>query len=152
MTETVGDQHLTSQETMELAPKHDKRIGIYFAVAILLLIIVAGLFFAIATMINHPDQTETVRDIVIIFMAMEMLIIGITLVVLLVQLARLTALIQTEIKPILDSTNDTVNTLRGTTRFLSNNLVKPVMKANSVAAVFRQALRLIGIGRSTSEE
>ena len=39
---------------MELAPKHDKRIGIYFAVAILLLIIVAGLFFAIATMINHP--------------------------------------------------------------------------------------------------
>ncbi len=76
MTETVGDQHLTSQETMEFAPKHGNRIGIYFAVAILLLVIVAGLFFAIAAMINHPDQTETVRDIVIIFMAMEMLIIG----------------------------------------------------------------------------
>ena len=134
------------------AAKQSKRYLVYIIAAFLLLGITAGLFFAIAAMIQNPDQTETIRDIVIIFMAIEMLLIGLTLVVLLIQLARLTTLIQTEIRPILDSTNDTVSTLRGTTRFLSNNLVRPVIKANSAAAAIRQVLRLIGIGRSGAED
>jgi hypothetical protein len=151
MTATSDEQHPTPQASIKTGPKQGRRIGLYVVIAILLLAIVAGLIFAIVAMIGHPGQTETIRDIVIIFMAMEMLIIGLTLVVLIIQLARLTTLIQTEIRPILDSTSDTVNTLRGTTRFLSNNLVKPVMKANSTAAAFRQVLRLIGIGPSDSK-
>lgn len=134
------------------AAKQSKRYVIYIIAAVLLLGITAALFFAIVAMIQNPDQTETIRDIVIIFMAIEMLLIGLTMVVLLIQLARLTTLIQTEIRPILDSTNDTVSTLRGTTRFLSNNLVRPVIKANSAAAAIQQVLRLIGIGRSGAED
>jgi hypothetical protein len=103
-------------------------------------------------MINNPAQTETIRDIVIIFMAVESLLIGLTLVILIVQLARLTALLQNEIKPILDSTNETVNTLRGTTKFLSNNLVNPVMKANSTISAIRHMLGMVDIGHSKSEE
>jgi hypothetical protein len=138
-------------ETTEPSKDAQNR-GIIIGASLLLIVLFAGIVLAVIAMVNHPDQTETIRDIVIIFMAVESLLIGLTLVLLIIQLARLTALLQNEIKPILDSTNDTVNTLRGTTHFLSNNLVKPVMKVNSTANAIRQAFGLINIGRSKSKE
>jgi len=110
----------------------------------LVILLMAGTVAAVIAMVQHPVQTETIRDIVIIFMAVESLIIGVTLILLLVQLARLTALLQNEIRPILDSTNETLSTLKGTTTFLSDNLVKPVMKANSTFSALRQAATLVG--------
>jgi hypothetical protein len=126
--------------------------AIYVGAFLFLVILIIGVVLAVVSMVNHPDQTETIRDIVIIFMAVESLVIGLTLIVLIIQLAKLTALLQNEIRPILDSTNETVHTLRGTTTFLSNNLVKPVIKANSTFAAVRQALGLIGLRRSKSKD
>jgi hypothetical protein len=114
---------------------------------IVLLLLIAGSVFAVIAMLQNPEGTETIRDVVIIFVAVEALIIGVVLVLLIVQLARLTALIQNEVTPILKSTNETINTLRGTSEFLSDNMVKPVMKANSTAAALRKVLSLLGIGR-----
>ena len=99
-------------------------------------------------MIKNPAQTETIRDIMIIIMAFESLIIGLALVILLVQLARLTNLLRYEIGPILEATNETIGSLRGTTRFLSDNLVSPVVKANSTIAAFKRAIELISFRRS----
>lgn len=129
-----------------------KQRAILIGALLFLVVLIIGVVIAVISMVNHPDQTETIRDIVIIFMAVESLVIGLTLIVLIIQLAKLTALLQNEIRPILDSTNETVQTLRGTTTFLSNNLVKPVIKANSTLAAFRQALGLIGISRSNSKD
>ncbi len=129
-----------------------KQRAIIIGALLFLVILIIGVVLAVISMVNHPDQTETIRDIVIIFMAVESLIIGLTLIILIIQLAKLTALLQNEIRPILDSTNETLSTLRGTTTFLSNNLVNPVIKANSTVAAVRQALGLIGIGRSGSNE
>jgi hypothetical protein len=69
------------------------------------------------------------------------------LIVLIIQLARLTALLQNEIRPILDSTNQTLNTLRGTTTFLSDNIAKPVVKLNSSVAALNRFIELIGLRR-----
>jgi len=80
-------------------------------------------------------------------MALESLLIGAVLVILIVQVARLTNLLQNEIKPILDSTNETVSTLRGTTEFLSDNLVQPVIKLNEYIAAVQRLLELLGIGK-----
>jgi len=129
-----------------------KQRAIIIGALLFLVILIIGVVLAVISMVNHPDQTETIRDIVIIFMAVESLIIGLTLIILIIQLAKLTALLQNEIRPILDSTNETLSTLRGTTTFLSNNLVNPVIKANSTVAAVKQALGLIGIGRSGSNE
>ncbi len=96
---------------------------------------------AVATMLaSNPERTETLRDVLIIFMAFEFLVIGLALIILIVQLARLTALLQNEIKPILESTSETAKTLRGTTSFLSKRVVDPVMKMNSSVAAVRRAL------------
>jgi len=80
-------------------------------------------------------------------MALESLLIGAALVVLIIQLASLINLLQNEVKPILKSTSDTVNTLRGTTEFLSENLVEPVIKLNSYLAGLRKVIDLLGIIR-----
>lgn len=152
MSEDAAEKVFTEDSKSKDTSTEKQQRGIIIGASILLVILIAGIILAVIAMVNHPDQTETIRDIVIIFMAVESLLIGLTLVLLIVQLARLTALLQNEIKPILDSTNDTVNTLRGTTRFLSNNLVKPIMKANSTASAIRQALGLINIGRTKSKK
>lgn len=111
--------------------------------AVLLLALLAGAGIAVIAMVRNPAQTETIRDIVIIFMALEALLIGLALILLIVQIARLTDLLSHEIKPILDSTNETIGTLRGTTQFLSDNLVKPVVKVNSSMAAVRRAINII---------
>jgi hypothetical protein len=110
---------------------------------VLLLALVVGVILAAVVMVRNPDQTETIRDIVIIFMAVEFLLIGLVLIVLIIQLARLTTMLQDEVKPILDSTNETIGNLRGTTAFLSDNMVKPVIKINSTISAMRRAAELI---------
>lgn len=128
----------------------DRRIRTYVAIgAVVLALILVAAVFAVIAMLRSPEQTETIRDIVIVFMAGEALIIGLALVLLIVQIARLTALIQNEIRPILMSTQQTLDTVRGTTAFLGNNLVDPVIKANSTLAAVRRALDLLRPGRGT---
>lgn len=108
--------------------------------AILLLGLIIGSILLLA---SPRTDTARVRDIFIIFMALESIIIGIVLIILVVQIARLINLLQNEIKPILDSTNETVNTLRGTTAFLSDNLVEPVIKLNEYIAVLQKLTKIV---------
>lgn len=116
---------------------------------VLLVVLIALAAVAVWAMLRNPAQTETIRDVVIVFMAAEGLIIGLALVLLIIQLARLTALLQNEIRPILTSTQETLDTVRGTTAFLGNNLVDPVIKANSSLAAVRRVINLLRPGRST---
>jgi hypothetical protein len=152
MSEDVINSDLDQDSTSTEPSNEARNRGIIVGASLLIIVLIAGIVLAVIAMVNHPDQTETIRDIVIVFMAVESLLIGLTLILLIIQLARLTALLQNEIKPILDSTNDTVNTLRGTTQFLSRNLVDPVMKVNSTASAIRKALGLMKIDRSKSKE
>jgi hypothetical protein len=75
------------------------------------------------------------------------LILGFVLVLLIVQLARLINLLQNEIRPILESTNETSRTLRGTAVFLSDNLTEPVIKLNESLASLQRFLELIRPGK-----
>ena len=119
-------------------------IGIIVAVVVLVGLFIWGL---VSLLLALPDQTAKVRDIFIIIMAFESLVIGAALVVLIVQIAALMNLLQNEIKPIMDATNETVNTLRGTTAFLSENMVEPVVKLNASLAGLQRFIELLGIKR-----
>lgn len=115
------------------------------------LILLALMIAAIIFLLNPSTPTGKIRDIFIIFMALESLVLGLTLVILIVQIARLINLLQNEIKPILESTNETVNTLRGTTTFLSENMVEPVIKLNEYLAALQKMLSLIGLARGRTK-
>jgi hypothetical protein len=111
-----------------------------------------GAFILIAALItgavllllpNNAAFAGQLRDVFIIFMALETLIIGIALVILITQLALLTNLLQNEIKPILKTTNETVNTLHGTVIFLSDNISEPVIKLNEYLAAIKKFFELV---------
>jgi uncharacterized membrane protein YidH (DUF202 family) len=110
-----------------------------------IIIILAGIIVAVIALFQHPAAAANLRDIFIIAMAVMSLIIGTALVVLIIQIASLMNLLQNEIKPILKSTSETVNMLRGTTEFLSENLVEPVIKLNSSIAGLRRFFEIFGI-------
>jgi hypothetical protein len=118
-------------------------VGIIAGIILLLAAIVAAVY----GLTLNEEVTANIRDIFIIFMAFESLIIGAALVILVIQIATLINLLQNEVKPILKATTDTVNTLRGTTEFLSENLVEPVIKLNSYLAGLRKFFNLFGMNK-----
>lgn len=137
---------------VETAEEQNRQRQIIIIGAVVLLLIIAGLIAGIIYLIQPTSPTERIRDIFIIFMALESLILGLALVTLIVQLARLINLLQNEIKPILESTNETVSTLRGTTTFLSENLAEPVIKMNSYLAALQQMVKLVNLGRRRTKD
>lgn len=131
-------------------PKDLRKQRLTIAAVVLVIIILLGLLITALVFLISPGLTsiETVsrlRDIFIILMALESLLIGLALTVLIIQIARLTNLLENEVKPILDSTNETISNLRGTTKFLSDNLVEPVIKLNEILAVFQRVTDLLRI-------
>ena len=108
-------------------------------------IFLALLIFAIVYLLQPASPTDKIRDIFIIVVALESLIIGVALVVLIIQLASLINLLQNEVRPILKATTDTVNNLRGTAEFLGENVVEPVIKLNGYLAGLYRMLELMGV-------
>jgi hypothetical protein len=84
-----------------------------------------------------------VRDLAIILLALESLVIGVVLVVLILEIRNLAKLLREEIKPILDSADETVRTVRGTTSFVSETFVNPMIRVSSFATGIMQALRIL---------
>lgn len=118
-------------------------------IVVLLAAVIVGLIVTAIFFLSKADLTTTsrIRDIFIIFMAFESIVIGVALVVLVIQVSTLINLLQNEVKPILRSTKETVDTLKGTTEFLSSNLVEPVIKLNGYLAGMKQLFDLFKIKR-----
>jgi len=122
-----------------------KRImtGVIVGVVVLLIFLVVAIYF----LLQPAAPTDKIRDIFIIVVALESLVIGVALIVLVIQLASLINLLQNEVRPILKATNETVNNLRGTAEFLGENMVEPVIKLNGYMAGLNRMLELMGIRR-----
>ena len=80
-------------------------------------VLIAGLGLAVYALLQPGTPTDRIRDIFVIIVSLETLVIGVALVVLLVQLASLINLLQNEVRPILKATSETVNTPAGHGRF-----------------------------------
>lgn len=92
---------------------------------------------------NKAPQIEAIRDIFIIMLALSSCLFGVVLILLLVMVVRLVNMLEFEIKPILEKTNETVGMVRGTTVFVSENVVKPVTTASSYVAGIRRGLKTL---------
>ena len=142
--ETPKTPELTAEEKalQRESEKQQRTIAITAVIFVVLLII--GIVFAVIALLQDGERTETIRDIFIIFMALESLLIGVALIILIVQFASLINLLQNEVRPILDATNETVNHLRGTAEFLGENVIEPVIKLNGYLAGMQRMLELLG--------
>jgi len=123
-------------ETPQQDLQSSRAMIIIIAVVVVILILLIAATVWLLT--SDSETTAMVRDVFIIFMALESLVIGVALVILIIQLATLINLLRNEIRPVISSTNETVNTLRGTVVFLSENVTEPVIKLNAYLAGFKQ--------------
>ncbi|KXK15818.1 MAG: hypothetical protein UZ14_CFX002000255 [Chloroflexi bacterium OLB14] len=136
---------LTPEQIAALKEAERKQKLIIASVIGAVILILALLGVAIYFLMQPNTPTDKIRDVFIIVVALETLVIGVALIVLIVQLASLINLLQNEIRPILDATNETVNTLRGTAEFLGENVVEPVIKLNGYLAGLKRMLELLGV-------
>lgn len=118
-------------------------IGILVVVIVLLAVMCYFLFIS-------PGPTAIIRDISIIILALESIIVLLLLGVVIGMLWWLIQTLEKKITPILDTTNETVskvsetvNTVRGTTTFVSDTVVSPVIKVVSYAAGVKRAVQTL---------
>ena len=133
----------SSQDVDKETERRNRQLTITITIAAI--VFIALIVLAIIGLTRNANVTQNIRDIFIIFMALESLVIGAALVILIVQIASLINLLNNEIKPILDATNETIATLRGASQFLSENLIEPVLKLNSYLAGLQKMLEMMGM-------
>lgn len=128
-----------------------KKIGIGVGV----ILVIALLVLVIILLLNHPATTETLRDLFIIVLALESLVIGTLLVVLVFQLITLTRMLRDEIKPMIESTQETVNIAKGTTTFVSQQVTRPAIEVlsytNGIARSIGVLIQMLPRRRSVSK-
>lgn len=144
--ETTEVRQMSPAEAEELRQQRKVIVSIAIIGILFLALLTTGIVLLLVPS-TPADTVSRIRDVFIIVMALESLLIGIVLTILMIQLARLINLLQNEVKPILDSTNETVSNLRGTTVFLSNNLVEPVIKLNEYIAAMQKFVEMLGLNR-----
>jgi len=143
--ERVRTPHSEESPTANQSDRRSKNIIIGIIVGIIVLLALLGL--AIFFLLQPTTPTDRIRDVFIIVVALESLVIGVALIVLIVQLASLINLLHNEVRPILNATNETINSLRGTAEFLGDNVVEPVIKLNGYLAGMNRVIELMGIKR-----
>jgi len=82
-----------------------------------------------------------VRDVAIVLLALESVVVGVLLALTLAQVRNLVRLLREEIAPMLTSAGETMNTVNGTATFVSKTVVTPLIKATSYSTGTLQALR-----------
>jgi hypothetical protein len=107
-------------------------------VVIVALLVVAGFF-----LYSRPQATIFLRDIAIIILAFETLMVIFFLGVMTVLLIYVILTLEREIKPVLNATSETVYTVRGTTTFVSDTVVSPIMTVASIVGAAKGAAQAI---------
>jgi hypothetical protein len=118
-------------------------------IGLIVLLLVAAVGITLASGGDFAGTVRTIRDLVIIFMALEGILVILAVSVLTLQVARLVNLLQNEVKPILENTQETVKTAQTTVEFMSDNLTEPVIRASGFLAGLSVLLsNLFGIRRA----
>ena len=134
------DQPITTTDAERQMRRRMTLIGI--GIAIIAVLILLGFAAMIAA-----GVIDEVRDIVIILLAVESLIIGGVTLFLLYQMIMLLTLIREELIPLIRSAQDTVNSARGTTVYVSRKIVVPSAKAATTVARLQAMARVLFKGK-----
>jgi hypothetical protein len=118
--------------------------------ALILLVFVIGLAFAL---LAPPQATALrfgmVRDVLLIILVMEGILIFIALTVLVLQIARLAGMLQNEVRPILDDSKETVGIAKDTAQFVGSNVATPLIRMKAFWAGLVVFMReILGIRRA----
>ena len=117
----------------------------YVIAGVVVTLVVAVLSTALLVYLanNYADTILVLRDIFIIALGLMSCLSGVVLILLLIAVTRLINMLEFELKPILMKTNETLGTIRGTTVFMSQNVVRPMTTASSYMAGIRRGVNTL---------
>ncbi len=137
-----------SRPELSFKPADRRPLTIGGIVVAVVLLILAGV--AIFFLFTNPVETAIIRDIFIIFLGIGSFIIILLLIALVViagylvlKINDLIKLLDREIRPLLGNLQDTAVKVQGTTTFLSENAVKPVINTASTFAAAQTVIRTL---------
>ncbi len=126
---------MSALATPEIVKSNWKFKAVLIGGGLLLIAIMVAIVYLLT---RNPALTANLRDIAIIAFALVGLImsivIGALLIVMIYYLQSLLSILRNEIRPLLANVQQTVNTVRGTTSLVSENVAKPVIKVASFLA------------------
>ncbi|MFC1936617.1 hypothetical protein ACFLYP_03005 [Chloroflexota bacterium] len=125
--------------------RQQKKLAVGLVIGFVVLI--TALALIVFYLLQDSARTSLYRDIMVVLMSLEMLLIFTAAGLLILQVTRLINLTQNEIKPLLEAANETIYTLRGTATFISDSFVEPVIKFNSYVAAIRRMIDLLNFNK-----
>ena len=130
--------------TMTEAERQMRRRMVLIGIGIAVIAVLILLGFAAMIAAGVIDE---VRDILIILLATESLVIGGVTLFLLYQMIMLVTLLREELIPLIQSAQETVNSARGTTVYVSRKIVVPSAKAATTVARLQAMARVLFKGK-----
>ena len=144
-------------EVTEAISTTRKRIRRIILVVTLVPAILFGIMFLVAVLLALSDVgaagdlVRMIRDLMIVFIALELALIFVSVSVLLVQVSRLVNLLTEEIAPLLDATQETVQTAQNTVEFAGRNVLNPMIEFSAFLTTLLSLLTSVfGLRRAYS--
>ena len=129
---------------MTVAERQMRRRMMLIGIGIAVIAVLILLVFAVLIAAGVIGQ---VADIMIILLATESLIIGGVTLFLLYQVIMLVTLLREELIPLIQSAQETINSARGTTVYVSRKIVVPSAKAATTVARLQATARVLFRGK-----
>lgn len=102
-------------------------------------------------LVTHPVVAGSVRDVFIILLAIQVFVLDVLMLVMLWQILKLLDYLIRELVPVINSLQETVGTVRGTTTFMSDNVVTPTIEVASKVAGIRRSVSVLFAGPGSSQ-
>ncbi|MFN7209285.1 MAG: hypothetical protein ACK4P1_02695 [Aggregatilineales bacterium] len=126
-------------------------IGAGGFIGVIIVLFAIAIIGGIADSEGVANFFRILRDLFIVILALQSILIAIALAILIGQISALINILSSEVKPIIEEAQETVSTARDTTEFISRNVATPVIRVTSTAVGVGVFLReLLTIRRNLS--
>jgi hypothetical protein len=148
----LGQALPQAEDVAEESPKLSAGLGSSRKPAIIggvIIVVILAVFVGLGVLLfNNPDATSRLRDIFIILLGIETMLICVLILLLLIALVYvalklydLTQFVEDEVRPMLNRADDAIRTVHSRTVFIADTAVKPVVDVMSYIAAVKSIIR-----------
>ncbi|HPJ66089.1 MAG TPA: hypothetical protein PK243_11250 [Flexilinea sp.] len=140
MNNDLENSNKTVVKISDPVKKQKSNKGIIFLGLFILVAISAIIYMMVC---STPETSELVKNISVVLFVFSFILLAVMTILLFIQIINLTNLIKDEVKPILKSTKETVNDIKGTVSFLGDKAVSPVIDTHAKIAGINKIIKVL---------
>ncbi len=140
MNKNSENPNKTVVKISDPAKTQKNNTGIIF-LGIFILIAISAIIYMMVS--STPETSELVKNISVVLFVFSFILLAVMTILLFIQIVNLTNLMKDEVKPILRSTRETVNDIKGTVSFLGDKAVSPVIDTNAKIAGINKIIKIL---------